>query len=88
MEGEHLPKRLLHAKIIGKEKWEDQNQYAWMKLMETQRKWVYYCGGEELQVEKSGGNSYLKPRIFLSCRAAAADDDDDDDFVFSLLKAL
>jgi hypothetical protein len=32
------------------EKREDQNQYGWMKLMETLGYWVYDCGGEELQV--------------------------------------
>jgi hypothetical protein len=57
-----------------------------MKLMETLGNWVYDCGGEELQVEKSGENSYREPRIFLSCRGD--DDDDDDDFVCRLLKAL
>jgi hypothetical protein len=67
------------------EKWEDQNQYGWMKLMETLGNWLYDCGGEELQVEKSGRNFYWKPSIFLSCRG---DDDDDDDFVCRLLKAL
>jgi hypothetical protein len=57
-----------------------------MKLMEMLGNWVYVCGGEELQVEKSGGNSYWKPRIFLSCRGD--DVDEDDDFVCRLLKAL
>jgi hypothetical protein len=57
-----------------------------MKLMETLGNWVYDCGGEELQVEKSGGISYWEPRIFLSCRGD--DNDDDDDFVCRLLKAL
>ena len=28
-------------------KWEHQNQYGWMKLMETLGNWVYVCGGEE-----------------------------------------
>jgi hypothetical protein len=59
MEGEHVQGSL------GKKNWEDQDQYTWIKLMETRGKWVYYCGRGELQVEKRGGNSYLKPRIFL-----------------------
>ena len=54
--------------------------------METLGNWVYDCGGEKLQVEKSGGNSYSKPRIFRSC--IGDDDDEDDDFVCRLLKAL
>ena len=44
------------------EKWEDQNLCGWMKLMETLGNWVYYCGGEELQIEKSGGNSYWETK--------------------------
>jgi hypothetical protein len=52
--------------------------------METLGNWVYVCGGEELQVEKIGRNSYWQPRIFLSCGG----DDDDDHFICRLLKAL
>jgi hypothetical protein len=54
--------------------------------METLGNWVCDCGGEDLQVEKSRGNPYWKPRIFLGCRGD--DDDDEDDIVCRLLKAL
>lgn len=49
-----------------KEKWEDQNQYGWMKVMKTLGNWVNSCG--EASDRKSEGNPYQKPRVFMGFR--------------------
>jgi hypothetical protein len=59
VEGGHLSKKCLGAKISGNMKsGKTKINTAGWKLTETHGNWAYDCDGEELQIENSGGNSF------------------------------